>query len=56
MMLSFTTDEARERVLSTLNFLRQQKGKPDGQPHECLADYVAPQVKRGALTTSVRLR
>src|SRR5262249_25158161 len=22
--------------------LRQQKGKPDGQPHECLADYVAP--------------
>ena len=28
--------------LVTLNFLRQQKGKPDGQPHECLADYVAP--------------
>ena len=36
-------DESRERVLTTLNFLRQQKGKPDGQPHECLADYVAPQ-------------
>ncbi len=35
-------DEARVRVLSTLNFLRQQKAKPDGQPHECLADYVAP--------------
>jgi 5-methyltetrahydrofolate--homocysteine methyltransferase len=35
-------DESRERVLATLNFLRQQKGKPDGQPHECLADYVAP--------------
>jgi 5-methyltetrahydrofolate--homocysteine methyltransferase len=35
-------DESRERVLTTLNFLRQQKGKPDGQPHECLADYVAP--------------
>jgi 5-methyltetrahydrofolate--homocysteine methyltransferase len=34
--------ESRERVLTTLNFLRQQKGKPDGQPHECLADYVAP--------------
>jgi 5-methyltetrahydrofolate--homocysteine methyltransferase len=34
--------EARDTVLTTLNFLRQQKGKPDGQPHECLADYVAP--------------
>ena len=30
------------RVLATLNFLRQQKGKAQGQPHECLADYVAP--------------
>jgi 5-methyltetrahydrofolate--homocysteine methyltransferase len=34
--------EARTEVLATLNFLRQQKAKPDGQPHECLADYVAP--------------
>jgi 5-methyltetrahydrofolate--homocysteine methyltransferase len=34
--------EARGPTLTTLNFLRQQKGKPDGQPHECLADYVAP--------------
>jgi 5-methyltetrahydrofolate--homocysteine methyltransferase len=34
--------EARGPLLTTLNFLRQQKGKPDGQPHECLADYVAP--------------
>jgi 5-methyltetrahydrofolate--homocysteine methyltransferase len=34
--------EPRDRVLTTLNFLRQQKGKPDGQPHECLSDYVAP--------------
>jgi 5-methyltetrahydrofolate--homocysteine methyltransferase len=34
--------EARDEVLTTLNFLRQQKGKPEGQPHECLADYVAP--------------
>jgi 5-methyltetrahydrofolate--homocysteine methyltransferase len=34
--------EAREQALVTLNFLRQQKGKPEGQPHECLADYVAP--------------
>jgi 5-methyltetrahydrofolate--homocysteine methyltransferase len=34
--------EARGAPLVTLNFLRQQKGKPPGQPHECLADYVAP--------------
>jgi 5-methyltetrahydrofolate--homocysteine methyltransferase len=34
--------EAREEPLVRLNFLRQQKGKPDGQPHQCLADYVAP--------------
>jgi 5-methyltetrahydrofolate--homocysteine methyltransferase len=35
-------DEARSRVVARLHFLRQQKGKPAGQPHECLADYVAP--------------
>jgi 5-methyltetrahydrofolate--homocysteine methyltransferase len=35
-------DEARAQPLVTLNFLRQQKGKPEGQPHECLADYLAP--------------
>ena len=36
------TDESRTEVLARLSFLRQQKGKPPGQPHECLADYVAP--------------
>jgi 5-methyltetrahydrofolate--homocysteine methyltransferase len=35
-------DESRSKVLTTLNFLRQQKDKPPGQPHECLADYIAP--------------
>jgi 5-methyltetrahydrofolate--homocysteine methyltransferase len=35
-------DEERGRPLVTLSFLRQQKGKPPGQPHECLADYIAP--------------
>ena len=35
-------DEERARPLATLSFLRQQKGKPAGQPHECLADYIAP--------------
>ncbi|HEY6823643.1 MAG TPA: vitamin B12 dependent-methionine synthase activation domain-containing protein [Steroidobacteraceae bacterium] len=34
--------EARREPLVTVNFLRQQKGKPEGQAHECLADYVAP--------------
>jgi 5-methyltetrahydrofolate--homocysteine methyltransferase len=35
-------DEERGNPLVTLSFLRQQKGKPPGQPHECLADYIAP--------------
>ena len=36
------TDESRKTVAATLCFLRQQKSKPAGQPHECLADFVAP--------------
>ncbi len=36
------TDDSRTEVAMRLSFLRQQKGKPPGQPHECLADYVAP--------------
>jgi len=35
-------DEQRATALLTVSFLRQQKGKAAGQPHECLADYVAP--------------
>ena len=35
-------DEARTTALATLHHLRQQKNKAPGQPHECLADYVAP--------------
>ena len=35
-------DENRNEVIATLSFLRQQKGKAPGQPHECLADYIAP--------------
>jgi 5-methyltetrahydrofolate--homocysteine methyltransferase len=35
-------EDSRKSRLATLNFLRQQKGKAPGQPHECLADYVAP--------------
>jgi 5-methyltetrahydrofolate--homocysteine methyltransferase len=36
------TDESRTEVLTRLCFLRQQKAKPPGQAHDCLADYVAP--------------
>jgi 5-methyltetrahydrofolate--homocysteine methyltransferase len=36
--------DARDEVLTRLSFLRQQKGKSAGQPHECLADYVAPRI------------
>ncbi|MFZ9709431.1 MAG: vitamin B12 dependent-methionine synthase activation domain-containing protein, partial [Steroidobacteraceae bacterium] len=36
------TGEDRREVLATLHHLRQQKGKPEGQPQECLADFVAP--------------
>ncbi|HXA91601.1 MAG TPA: methionine synthase, partial [Steroidobacteraceae bacterium] len=36
------TDESRSALRGKLCFLRQQKSKSEGQPHECLADYVAP--------------
>jgi 5-methyltetrahydrofolate--homocysteine methyltransferase len=35
-------DDARSKLLTSLSFLRQQKSKSPDQPHECLADYVAP--------------
>ena len=35
-------DESRSRVLHRLHFLRQQKGKPEGQSHDALADFIAP--------------
>jgi 5-methyltetrahydrofolate--homocysteine methyltransferase len=35
-------DAARTSPLARLHFLRQQKPKSDGQPHRCLADFVAP--------------
>jgi len=36
------SDTTRSRVLHRLHHLRQQKGKPDGQPHYALADFIAP--------------
>ncbi len=35
-------DESRSTVLHRLHHLRQQKPKPEGQPHYALADFVAP--------------
>jgi 5-methyltetrahydrofolate--homocysteine methyltransferase len=35
-------DEQRTQPICTLHQLRQQKAKPDGQRHTCLADFVAP--------------
>jgi 5-methyltetrahydrofolate--homocysteine methyltransferase len=35
-------DESRSRVIARLHFLRQQKGKPAGQSHDALADFIAP--------------
>jgi 5-methyltetrahydrofolate--homocysteine methyltransferase len=35
-------DESRSAVLHRLHHLRQQKPKPEGQPHFALADFVAP--------------
>jgi 5-methyltetrahydrofolate--homocysteine methyltransferase len=36
------TDEGRQQELMRLCHLRQQRSKPDGQTHDCLADLVAP--------------
>jgi 5-methyltetrahydrofolate--homocysteine methyltransferase len=35
-------DDDRQNELMRLCHLRQQKGKPDGHAHNCLADYIAP--------------
>ena len=36
------TDDARSNELMRLHHLRQQRQKPEGQPHLCLADFIAP--------------
>ena len=35
-------DDSREQVLTTLRHLRQQTEKPEGKPHQSLADFIAP--------------
>jgi 5-methyltetrahydrofolate--homocysteine methyltransferase len=36
------TDESRTEVLATFHTLRQQAEKPEGQPNQALADFIAP--------------
>jgi 5-methyltetrahydrofolate--homocysteine methyltransferase len=36
------TDDSRAGLLATLHTLRQQNEKPEGQPNQALADFVAP--------------
>ena len=38
-------EDSRAHVIARLHFLRQQKGKAEGQPHSCLADFVTPKSK-----------
>ena len=40
--IALYADENRDRPLLTLHHLRQQGPKPDGKPHYCLADWIAP--------------
>ncbi|MDH5764736.1 MAG: methionine synthase [Gammaproteobacteria bacterium] len=35
-------NDQRDKVVTTLNFLRQQTEQPPGRPNHCLSDYVAP--------------
>ena len=37
------SNEERSDTRAMLHHLRQQRGKPEGQPHYCLADFVAPE-------------
>ncbi|MBA3033217.1 MAG: methionine synthase [Gammaproteobacteria bacterium] len=40
-------DESRTKVLMTWHGLRQQHERPNGQPNQCLADFIAPKVGAG---------
>ncbi len=35
-------DDSRSDVVATLHHLRQQMDKPNGEPNQCLSDYIAP--------------
>ncbi len=40
--IALYADATRDQILTTLHHLRQQGPKPDGKPHYCLADWIAP--------------
>ena len=48
----FFHDESRTTPLMTWYGLRQQQERPEGKPHQCLADFVAPQ-KLGVGDTAI---
>ncbi|MEE9253889.1 MAG: vitamin B12 dependent-methionine synthase activation domain-containing protein, partial [Pseudomonadales bacterium] len=48
------SDESRTKVVCRLEFLRQQRIKPDGQPHYSLADFVAPRERDSSYCAGVR--
>ncbi len=40
--ITLYADDSRQQLLLTLHHLRQQTPKPEGKPHYCLADWIAP--------------
>ena len=40
--IALYTDETRRQTLMATHHLRQQGPKPEGKPHRCLADWIAP--------------
>ena len=40
--IALYADESRAQIVMTLHHLRQQGPKPEGKPHYCLADWIAP--------------
>ena len=45
----FFTDETRGQEAMTWHGLRQQQERPAGKPHQCLSDFVAPEVMRSGI-------
>ena len=45
--IDFYTDETRRQAAMTWHGLRQQQERPAGKPHQCLADFVAPEPGAG---------
>jgi 5-methyltetrahydrofolate--homocysteine methyltransferase len=53
--IEFYADESRDEAVMTWHGLRQQQERPEGKPHQCLADFVAPKVGAGATATATTI-